>query len=348
MGIFGNPKPPCQRSYPQLVFCAMSNDDPFNNPTDDEDLPSHDSEGRLSLVAQTMFEEDRAVLFVDLLGFSRLTLKWPVVKDQFWLLDRPNKQDFLRVRLESTGNNRLIETYMHFNMALDSAIEHALLQDTQVTAIAFSDSAFLATDRVYDAMDIAEDIWHQLLKEHIPVRCGIAYGSFLVMRFRSDISLRAETHAAQFAGKGVVWAHAACELSGLKGFRIFLHPSAAKQIGDPNVGRSEFGLVKSTLTLLENERSEHVAKEMMLLHKRNTRLKDIMDRELWRDIQTMHQAAILEEAPEGALAHHAATFDAINRMREQFGRPPLHPAEQFPLEPRPVWEPQRSKKESST
>ena len=174
------------------------------------------------------------MLYVDLLGFSNLTLKWPVLRDDFWIMDRPNREDFLRVRLESTGSNRLIETYMHFNMAIDDAIEEALLQDTELKVIAFSDSAFIATDRVYDAIDIALSIWTRLMREHIPVRFGVAYGSFLVMRFRSDISLRAETHAAQFAGKAVVWAHAACEL-GPEGFRLFIHPSAAEVLGDPHV-----------------------------------------------------------------------------------------------------------------
>jgi hypothetical protein len=164
-------------------------------------------------------------LFVDLLGFSNLTLKWPIVEEHFRLLDRPNKENFLSVRLNAAGNDRLIETYMHFNLALDHAIEYALLQDVEVSAIAFSDSAFIATDRIYDAICIAEDIWNLLIKERIPVRCGIAYGSFLVLRFRSDSSLRAKTHAAQFVGKGVVWAHAACELSELKASASsFIHP----------------------------------------------------------------------------------------------------------------------------
>jgi hypothetical protein len=76
---------------------------------DEGELPAYNQDGKLTLFAQTTFEEDKAVLFVDLLGFSRLTLKWPVIKDQFWLLDRPSEQDFLRVRLEATGNNRLRE-----------------------------------------------------------------------------------------------------------------------------------------------------------------------------------------------------------------------------------------------
>lgn len=88
------------------------------------------------------------------------------------IMDRPNRGDFLRVRLESTGDNRLIETYMHRNMTIDDAIEETLLQDAEVKVIAFSDSAFIATDRVYDAVDIAQSIWTRLMRERIQVRFG--------------------------------------------------------------------------------------------------------------------------------------------------------------------------------
>jgi hypothetical protein len=315
------------------------NGDPFDlGPlTDDDDPPARDAQGRLTREARTYMEENKAVLFVDLLGFSRLTLKWPVLRNEFWLMDRPNREDFLRARLESMGENKLIESYMHFNMAIDDAIEWALLAHSdELKAIAFSDSAFIATDRVYDAIDIAQHIWSRLIEQHIPVRFGIAYGSFLVMRFRSDISLRAETHAAQFAGKAVVWAHAACEQSGLKGFRLFVHPSAAEVLGDPKVGLSEYKQFKTVIELGEAECSEHVASEVMLLNKTHEKLKDILDRQWWRHVQAMHQAAIEDDAPAGAVAHYFATFDALNRMRERFDRPPLHPFDQFPLERKPA------------
>ena len=74
----------------------------------------------------------------------------------------------------------------------------------------------------------------------------------------------------------------------------------------------------------------------MLLHKTHTKVKDIIDRQWWRCVQTMHQAAIEDGAPDGALAHYLATFDALNRMRARLDRPPLHPLEQFPLERKPA------------
>lgn len=78
-----------------------------------------------------------------------------------------------------------------------------------------------------------------------------------------------------------------------------------------------------------------VASEVMLLHKTHAKVKDIIDRQSWRCVQTMHQAAIEDGAPVGALAHYLSTFDALNRMRALLDGPALHPYEQFPLERKP-------------
>ena len=88
------------------------------------------------------------------------------------------------------------------------------------------------------------------------------------------------------------------------------------------------------LGLVELERAEHVASEVMLLHKTHAKVKDIIDRQWWRAVQTMHQSAIEDGAPAAALAHYAATFDALNRMRALLDRAP-RPLEQFPLERKP-------------
>ena len=53
---------------------------------------------------------------------------------------------------------------------------------------------------------------------------GMASGSFAALRFRSDISTDNGDHAAQFLGTAVVRAYQA-ERCGLKGLRVFVHPS---------------------------------------------------------------------------------------------------------------------------
>jgi hypothetical protein len=119
-----------------------------NAPDDDNDLfaPGEADENQSGV--RYYDPDQKAVLFVDLLGFGALTESCVVDSEVFAVLDRPNENDFLRVRWESIEMNRLVWNYMHFNMAVDGAITEALLTDTKVTAITFSDSAFIATDSV--------------------------------------------------------------------------------------------------------------------------------------------------------------------------------------------------------
>ncbi len=260
--------------------------------------------------------DDKAVLFVDLLGFSVLTQECRVDEGDFAVLDRPNRNDFLGVRLESVGNNRLIKNYTKFHMALDSAVEWELLSDTQVTAIAFSDSAFIAVDCVYTAISMGKAIMVALMRDRIPARIGVACGSFVVLRFRSDLSLRAGTHAAQFVGTGVVWAHAAAELSGIKGLRLLVHGSAADRINDGDIVKTAPELAHRIVPLAAAEQ-ENRANVMFEINHLNPGPNN-WDEDLWADVQAMRA-----EAPPSALPHYVATLESITRMRAQFGREPL-------------------------
>lgn len=260
--------------------------------------------------------ETKAVVYVDLLGFSALTEACPVDADDFAVLDRPNKEDFLRVKLESVGNNRLIEHYMKFNMAVDHAVEWQLLSHPDLTAITFSDSAFIAADSVYTAVCLAKAIVTKLIREQIPVRCGIAYGSFLVLRFRSDLSLRAGTHAAQFLGTAVVWAHAAAELSRIKGLRILLHRSAVDVMGEREHRAPVPQLEHRKLPLVAAEAQNAagaIAEVNFLNAGPNNR-----DEEVWQNVLAMRAAA-----PASAQMHYRATLESINRMRLALSRDAL-------------------------
>jgi hypothetical protein len=48
--------------------------------------------------------DEKAVLFVDMLGFANLTEQCSVEQDDFAQLDRPNPRDFLGVRIDAVGN----------------------------------------------------------------------------------------------------------------------------------------------------------------------------------------------------------------------------------------------------
>ena len=73
-------------------------------------------------------------------------------------------------------------------------------------------------------MSVSGQLMRRLVKDEVPVRMGIGQGTFLVLRFRADVSLTIGEYAAQFLGTAVVRAHMA-EKCGLKGMRVLLHPS---------------------------------------------------------------------------------------------------------------------------
>lgn len=260
--------------------------------------------------------DEKAVLFVDMLGFANLTEQCSVDVDDFAELDRPNPNDFLTVRFESVGNNKLIEHYTKFNMAVDAAVDWELLSVKQLTAIAFSDSAFIAVESVHTAISVGKSIMTRLMRERIPVRVGVAFGSFLVLRFRSDLSLRAGTHAAQFVGTGVVWSHAAAEESGIKGMRLLVHKSAAEKVNDGEFVPQAPELAHRILPLVAIEQNNRAGVVCEISHLNSGR--NNWDEELWADVQAMRK-----DAPERAQSHYVATLDSITRMRAQLGREPL-------------------------
>jgi hypothetical protein len=210
----------------------------------------------------------------------------------------------------------LIEHYAKFNMAVDAAVEFELLSDKQLTAIAFSDSAFIAVDSVHTAISVGKSILTRLMRDRIPVRVGVALGSFLVPRFRSDLSLRAGTHAAQFVGTGVVWSHAAAEESRIKGMRLLVHKSAADRVNDGEFVPQAPALAHRILPLSATELKNGAGVVCEVSHLNSG--PNNWDQELWADVQAMRS-----DAPEGAQLHYVATLDSITRMRAQLGREPL-------------------------
>lgn len=257
-------------------------------------------------------DHSKGVLFVDLLGFADLTEQSRVDADDFRVLDRADKDDFLRVMYEDV-NNPLVEMYSRFNIALDNTIRYGLKAHDELTVIAFSDSAFIAADSLYVVSSVAHSLMHAFIREGIPARMGIAFGSFLVLRFRSDISLRAGTHAAQFVGTGAVWAHAACEKSGLKGLRAFFHPSAMAVMEAPWQKQSQYDHPPALLSLDESEIENRVG----VTHELNY----LTQKHRPFDITVMETVtALADKAPQKAKVQYEATLRAHDRMRAAYGR----------------------------
>ena len=264
--------------------------------------------------SDAMTTNNKIVLFADILGFEALTESYPLDIDRCRVGDRP--LPYLFGEIFEAHPNELARTFSKFHSSLRGVLMLARLH-YDLTAITFSDSVFVATTRLYEAANIAIDLLQSLLTQNIPVRMGIAYGSFASLRFRSDITPDSEDHAAQFLGTAIVRAHAA-ETCGVKGLRILLHPSATPLLDDiqhnplTTEGRS---LPLRHLECAEKEKLNKagVHHEIDYWHLRRT-----MEAEAWRGLQDMW-----DKAPLSEVEHYEATAEAINRMRIAQGHEPL-------------------------
>jgi class 3 adenylate cyclase len=137
------------------------------------------------MIDSTQDVQEKVVLFVDLLGFASLTEEHPLQLDFIKDSDR----FVTRMAMVLSGQeNPLTQVFTGFHRALNSAINLAQ-HDHPLTAITFSDSAYIATNRLCEAVNIASYFVQTLVRQRIPVRAGIAYGTFSAVRFRSDVTL---------------------------------------------------------------------------------------------------------------------------------------------------------------
>lgn len=250
----------------------------------------------------------RVVLFADILGFASLTESNPLDVDRLKLLSGPvGERVFERIE---ASKDPLAATFAHFHEAVKFANDMAALHHN-VTSITFSDSAFFATNRLFEAVDIARRLLLHLLWQKVPVRIGIAFGTLAVLGFESKDTPAGKINAAHFLGTAVVRAHAT-ESCGLKGLRIFLHPSAASLLTDS--GHNPAGSVR-TLDCPEDaaDNSARVAREINYWPDAATEEKRV-----WTSLQDMWGTA-----PSIARRHYQATATAINRMRMALGEPAL-------------------------
>jgi len=263
-----------------------------------------------------MTTDNKVVLFADILGFAALTEQCPVSIDNFKADDRPLAPSFGLETILALSRDRLANTFSGFHKSLRAELGLASMQHP-LTAITFSDSAFVATTYAYETIDIAINLLHALLPQKIPVRMGIAYGSFVTIRFRSDITVDSGDHAAQFLGTGVVRAHTT-ETCGIKGLRILIHPSVLSLLNDTqhNPGIKRGRLHK--LRYLECTEKERVNKASIYHEIDYWHLTPTREAKAWRGLQDMWN-----EAPLSEVEHYEATAEAINRMRIAQGHEPL-------------------------
>jgi hypothetical protein len=258
-----------------------------------------------------MTTQNRAVLFIDILGFATLTeqnlLDFETIR---------RRQNVLTIFEEAFGKpNPLTHAFTRFHHTMKWAIEHAQMEHP-LTAITFSDSAFIATMSLSECVAIAIYVMQSLLRSRVPVRAGIALGSFSTIRFKSDIIGEWGDHSSHFLGTGVVRSSAA-ERCGVNGLRILLHPTAAALVQRSSGGFSN----KPNITAISCSPDEiaNPANSSGVQYEIDYwQFKPTAEADAWRALQDMW-----DSAPQCETRHYEATAQAINRMRVSRDEPPV-------------------------
>ncbi len=166
--------------------------------------------------------KDKIVIFLDILGFANLTLENKLDIEAIKDNEAPHKL-FDRIFSDRSTPNKLTEVFSSFHSTLEGGLYLARLEG-YFTSITFSDSAFIVTQYFNAAVSVINNLMCGFLRNGVPVRAGIALGTFEAIRFKSDIMSDSGEHASHFLGTGVVQACQA-ESCGIKGMRILVHPS---------------------------------------------------------------------------------------------------------------------------
>lgn len=269
--------------------------------SDDSDLPKQPADNKF-------------VLFVDVLGFASLTESHPLDINAIKALERTFSEDFVR-GFSCGAYTPLIKAFVGFHQSLKWIIDRELMEHS-LTSITFSDSAFVATSHLHEAANIAVDLIKSLISRGIPVRIGIAYGSFAALRFRSDIVPDGGDHAAHFLGTGVVRSHKT-ESCGIDGLRILLHPSIDQSLyvnGYIQSPKNDRRI--SVMECSEDECCNDLGVRYELDYWQFRPTEEVR---VWHKFQDMW-----DSAPDSAKRHYQATAEAINRMRIGQGELPLN------------------------
>jgi hypothetical protein len=253
--------------------------------------------------------ETTFILFVDMLGFADLVEKEG---------DELNELNPIFTGVElyspSSAESLLGYRFINFHRCLNQA--RVRLQEIGAgTAIVFSDSAFFRIDTIENAIHVARTLMFELVTSEVPVRMGLARGSYRMLRFLTDSSDHVSFHMSQFLGTGVVRAYQT-ERCGVPGLRILLHPDL-----EPLLDRD-------ALRIIPVKPSERMRLNVQL----EVNYLEAAGNDLGPDFQDCIQFDCLRwmagQADEAFEYHYIETFNAWNVMRAQLGRTP-YPWEKF-------------------
>jgi hypothetical protein len=265
----------------------------------------------------------KVVLFLDLLGFAKMTEDSPDATVRFpfspGAMD-PANGSFLE-NASPVGHR-----VWRFHQILEGAIQE-YARSGNLTAMVFSDCAFVAAaiDREPNAhpsvtfirlFTFAARIMRECLESSIPVRMGIAAGTFQALRFRADTLGDVGFYASQFYGTGVVWSFKAQQAA--KGMRIFVHPSLEPEVtATPKNGFEPMVLPLEPWSALASWEIEYLYRPsgkpwhwpQIGDPQRDAELKD---ERLLANIERMQSAAPQDDKTQ---RHYLDTIAALSRMR---------------------------------
>jgi hypothetical protein len=251
------------------------------------------------------------VVFVDMLGFGDLLEREAgSVDDLRPVFKSADGLDLVDADAPETSSSELVRRFTQFHRCLNSARER-IQADRAGAVIVFSDSAFLQTNSLKRATDVARELMRNLIFRDVPARIGIGHGSFAILRFMSDSSTQAAFHVSQFLGVSVVRAHAA-EQCGAKGMRILLHPELETCV--------EMEAIPSVISAEPTPSRLPVTRELNYLYEPGHAQHTFSGGKDLDAVMLGIVRRMMKGAPATAHPHYIETFQALNRMRAQFGR----------------------------
>lgn len=234
------------------------------------------------------------VLFLDLLGFTqfvRQSFQVPAAPDG----DPPAGRSaalghFLRAQ------RQVDKMYGRFHRHLERLLRRMPRRGKAPTlSMVFSDCAYVVFERGPDAERFAIAAMQSFVRNDMPVRMGLAYGSFQAYEFSTEtLSSGNRLSVAPFMGTAVIDAYRA-ESSGVKGLRILVHPSFYMTSQDMD---------RCLVPLPKAEQSVEAVGEL-----------NWYDLALCRTIRR-HVRKMKREAPEHAQVHYDRTLCFVRRMEE--------------------------------
>lgn len=235
-------------------------------------------------------DDGKFVLFLDLLGFTQF------VRQSFQVpVESEADADAARKHFRS-AQREVDRMYGRFQRHLGAMLRRPPRPVTAPTlSMVFSDCAYAVFERAEDAERFAISAMRSFVRNDMPVRMGLAYGSFQAYEFATEtLPSGGRLSAAPFMGTAVIDAYRA-ESSGVKGLRVLVHPSFYLTTGDRHT---------ELVPLPKAEQSTEAVGE---LNWYDLRLRHAIRR---------HVRGMMRAAPEHARVHYDRTLCFVRRMEE--------------------------------